>query len=177
MDIVLSPRYVKQDADGLRPFQRQALEAIRKSDAQLIFVEAPVGAGKSYIIRSLLGMREFERRPLILTYPTKILMEAQVAALEAELGRDKIGRWPDRDFVSGGANLILYNSDSLVRAVQALKFDVREGRGDLLRRLFFQLGAWAKRGAIVTSPDVLWLLYCPTSFWTGSVLFLTTQAA
>lgn len=157
--IHIGPRYVKQDTSGLRPFQREALEAIKNSAARLIFVEAPVGAGKSYIIRSLLGMREFERRPLILTYPTKILMEAQVAALESEFGIDKIGRWPDRDFISGEANLILYNSDSLVRAVKAFKINPHEGRGDLLRRLFFQLGAWAKRGAIVTSPDVLWLLY------------------
>ena len=157
--LTISPRYVKQEAGGLRPFQREALEAIKNSDARLIFVEAPVAAGKSYIIRSLLGMREFERRPLILTYPTKILMEAQVAALESEFGIDKIGRWPDRGFLEGGANLILYNSDSLVRAVMASKFNVHEGRGDLLSRLFFQLAAWAKRGAIVTSPDVLWLLY------------------
>jgi CRISPR-associated helicase Cas3 len=86
-------------------------------------------------------------------------MEAQVAALESEFGLDKIGRWPDRNFVEGEANLILYNSDSLVRAVRALKFDPAVGRGDLLGRLFFQLSAWADRGAIVTSPDVLWLLY------------------
>jgi hypothetical protein len=35
----IGPRHVKQDKDGLRPFQREALEAIRKSDARLIFVE------------------------------------------------------------------------------------------------------------------------------------------
>jgi CRISPR-associated helicase Cas3 len=86
-------------------------------------------------------------------------METQVAALESELGLDKIGRWPDRAFVEGEANLILYNSDSLVRAVRALNLDPAVGRGDLLGRLFFQLSAWADRGAIVTSPDVLWLLY------------------
>ena len=49
----ISPRYVKQDADGLRPFQRQALEAIKGSDVRLIFIEAPVGAGKSYFIKNL----------------------------------------------------------------------------------------------------------------------------
>lgn len=156
---MIDPRYVQQGRDGLRPFQRRALDAIRSSTARMIFVEAPVGAGKSFIIRSLLGMKEFKRRPLILTYPTKILMEAQVAALEEEFGKDKIGRWPDRGFVEGGANLILYNSDSLVRAVRSLNFDPAAGRGDLLGRLFFQLSAWADRGAIVTSPDVLWLLY------------------
>ncbi len=155
----IKPRYVKQNKAGLRPFQQNALEAIKNSEARLIFIEAPVGAGKSYIIRTLLGMKEFERRPLILTYPTKILMETQVAALEAEMGEDKLGVWPKRNFIADAANLILYNSDSLVRAVQMLKLDPRQGRGDLLKRLFFQLAAWAKRGAIVTSPDVLWLLY------------------
>ncbi len=157
--MLIAPRYVRQDGDGLRPFQRRTLDAIRNSTARIIFVEAPVGAGKSFIIRSLLGMKEFKRRSLILTYPTKILMEAQVAALESEFGSEKIGRWPDRGFVEGEANLILYNSDSLVRAVRALNFDPAAGRGDLLGRLFFQLSAWADRGAIVTSPDVLWLLY------------------
>lgn len=28
--IKISPRYVKQDENGLRPFQREALEAIKK---------------------------------------------------------------------------------------------------------------------------------------------------
>jgi CRISPR-associated endonuclease/helicase Cas3 len=155
----IRPRFVKQDKSGLRPFQQRALEAIKDSESRLIFIEAPVGAGKSYIIRTLLNMKEFERRPLILTYPTKILMETQVAALETEMGEDNLGIWPSRKFVEGKANLILYNSDSLIRAVELSKFDPRQGRGDLLRQLFFQLAAWAKRGAIVTSPDVLWLLY------------------
>jgi hypothetical protein len=41
--LIIGPRYVKQDTSGLRPFQREALEAIKNSDARLIFVEAPVG--------------------------------------------------------------------------------------------------------------------------------------
>jgi hypothetical protein len=65
--ICIGPRYVSRDKDGLRPFQRQALEAIRNSDARLIFacpepfdktpdrrsrsVEAPVGAVKLGVMK------------------------------------------------------------------------------------------------------------------------------
>jgi len=39
--------YIKEE-NGLRPFQRETLEAIKNSSAKLIFVEAPVGSGKDY---------------------------------------------------------------------------------------------------------------------------------
>ena len=45
MKIQIEPRYVKQK-DEIRPFQRETIEAIKNSDARLIFVEVPVGLGK-----------------------------------------------------------------------------------------------------------------------------------
>jgi hypothetical protein len=39
ISINIGPRYMKQDRDGLRPFQREALEAVRNSEAKLIFVK------------------------------------------------------------------------------------------------------------------------------------------
>ena len=50
ISLKIGPRFIKQDKDGYRPFQRGTLEVIKNSDAKLIFVEAPVGSGKSYII-------------------------------------------------------------------------------------------------------------------------------
>jgi superfamily II DNA or RNA helicase len=44
MNLQTKPRWVREEG-GLRPFQRQTLEAI-KGSAKLIEVEAPVGAGK-----------------------------------------------------------------------------------------------------------------------------------
>jgi len=52
--IHIEPRYVKEeDWNGrkIRPFQREALEAIKRPDTRIIFIEVPVRSGKSYIIR------------------------------------------------------------------------------------------------------------------------------
>ena len=46
--IHLQSRYVRQDAEGLRPFQREALEASRDPDVRLVFVEEPVDVGRKY---------------------------------------------------------------------------------------------------------------------------------
>jgi len=42
LDLKIAPRFVKQDKDGLRPFQKEALDAIKNSTARLIFLVAPV---------------------------------------------------------------------------------------------------------------------------------------
>lgn len=155
----IGPRFVKQDKDGFRPFQRQTLDAIKNSDAKLIFVEAPVGSGKSYIIRKLLELSEFERKPLVFTYPTKILMESQIGSLEKEIGKEKVGIWPYSDFISKGINLFLYSSDSLLYAIRQKKLGSIDSRGKLIERLFFDLQWHSKKGGVITSPDVLFLLY------------------
>ncbi len=77
--ITLEPRFVRQK-DGLRPFQKAAIGALANNQARLVFLEAPVGVGKSHLLRLLVeGPLD---RPLILTFPTKILMQAQVGLLK-----------------------------------------------------------------------------------------------
>jgi CRISPR-associated helicase Cas3 len=159
MNIKIGPRFIKQDKDGFRPFQSQTLEAIRNSDAKLVFVEAPVGAGKSHLIRKLLEVREFERKPLIFTYPTKILMESQIGSIGKEIVEEKLGIWPYSNFVSNGINLFLYSTDSLLYAIRQKKIKLPINRGRLLENLFFDLQWYAKQGGIITSPDALFLLY------------------
>lgn len=48
--IKINPRYVKEE-NGLRPFQRETLEAIKDSDVKLIFVEAPMGDVSNHLSR------------------------------------------------------------------------------------------------------------------------------
>ena len=93
----VSPRAAKVDND-LHPFQRQVLDALADSRVRIVRAEAPVGSGKSRVIRGLLE-QQGDGRTLVLTYPTKILMDAQVGALRNELaesGRD-VCVWPDPD--------------------------------------------------------------------------------
>ncbi len=165
INLKIGPRFVRQDQDGFRPFQRQTLEAIKNSDARLIFVEAPVGSGKSYIIRNLSQDEHFQRKPIVLTYPTKILMDAQVESMRSELkknGKD-IAVWPeDKNFpVTGdGVNMLKYSSDSLIHYFKEhpSAFDSFKNRGDLIKGGLFSLG-YGKHQVFVTTPDVLWLMY------------------
>jgi len=157
--INLKPRFVKRTSEGLRPFQKQIMEAIKDSDAKLIFLEAPVGSGKSYVVRKLLESTFFERKPLVFTYPTKILMETQIKALENEIGSGRLGIWPYSNFISDGVNVFLYSSDSLLHVLQTKPDDLNKSRGELLNRLFFGLQFYSKKGGVITSPDVLFLLY------------------
>ena len=89
--IVIHPRTVKQK-DGFRPFQKQTLEAL-KSQSKLILVEAPVGAGKSHIIYQMLQDNQISKHPIILTYPTKILIQSQINFLKNK--KFNIKHWPD----------------------------------------------------------------------------------
>jgi superfamily II DNA or RNA helicase len=77
--ISVMPRFVKGQ-NGLRPFQKDILNALQ-SQFKLIIVEAPVGAGKSYIIRKLIEDDRLSGFPIILTYPTKILMNVQIGQM------------------------------------------------------------------------------------------------
>jgi len=151
----LSPRYVKQKG-SLRPFQEETIKAIKESQERLIFVEAPVGSGKSHIFPTLLNDPFFERRPLIFTYPTKILMEAQIGSMKRSTPNLSI--YPPDDFSPQGINLFFYSSSSLVRILKEQGLNSQINRGELLNNLFRNLGLYGKRSAIVTSPDVLFLM-------------------
>jgi CRISPR-associated helicase Cas3 len=157
----VSPRAATVEND-LHPFQRQVLDALADDSVRIVRAEAPVGSGKSRVIRRLLE-RPNDGRILVLTYPTKILMDAQVGALRSELtecGRD-VCVWPDpdRDFRHGAINLINYSTDSLVKLLRQMGPEATVGkRGDLLERLFFAQECFGHERAVVTTPDVLHLI-------------------
>jgi CRISPR-associated helicase Cas3 len=152
--ISVLPRYVKEE-NRLRPFQKTTLDAI-KSEAKLVIVEAPVGSGKSYIIRRIVEDNSLSGYPIILTYPTKILMNAQINAIKKEFS--KIRHWPDEPDISGELTLFEYSADSLIRYIKAhpdiIKLDKSEIIGQVLRSHQFS----SRRNIMVTTPDVLHLI-------------------
>lgn len=161
----IGPRYVKQDADGLRPFQRQALEAIKNSEARLIFIEAPVGSGKSHIIRRLFEEDHLANKAIVLTYPTRILMRAQLESLQMEYS--KLAIWPPLEtstwdgkcpFSNDTVNIVHYSTSSLVELLRKQGADLNLDRGRLLRKAFDTQDWSSPRKGLVTSPDVLHLM-------------------
>ena len=156
MEIMVDPRYVK--AGKYRPFQKETLDSL-KSNAKVVKVEAPVGAGKSHIIRNLLDDEYFQDRNIILTYPTKILMDAQVESIRNEF--EGVSIWPDdADFPGENINVFKYSLDSLSYFFQnnPNNFNFFENRGELLKNGIFNL-RYGKKCIFVTTPDVLWLIY------------------
>lgn len=162
LKIQVAGRYVIQN-EGLRPFQKETLDLIKNSKSKLIFVEAPVGSGKSYIIRNLIQDQLFKRNPIILTYPTKILMDSQVEAIKKEF--DKVSVWPDNRSTfplesKGSINILKYSTDSMVRYMkeEPTALNAFKNRGKLIGTGLFEL-TYGEYQAFVTTPDVLWLIY------------------
>ena len=160
--IKIAERYVIQ-REGLRPFQRETLEVIKNSITKVIFVEAPVGSGKSYIIRNLIQNDHFQRKPIILTYPTKILMDSQVETIKKEF--DNVAVWPDDRSTfplesKGGINILKYSTDSIIKYMKEKPdaFDSFKNRGKLIGAGLFEL-SYGEHQVFVTTPDVLWLIY------------------
>ena len=157
INIKILPRYVKENS-GWRPFQLQILEAIKNDNINLIIVEAPVGSGKTFVMRKLLEQKIFERNPIVFLYPTKILMEAQIGSIQREL-KNNVKIWPDEEFDEPyKINLFLYSTDSLVKYMKKNNLDKIKDKGKLLYRVFTDIQWQSKNGAIITSPDVLYLL-------------------
>ncbi|MEW6601548.1 MAG: DEAD/DEAH box helicase [Nitrospirota bacterium] len=144
-------RTVKEE-EGLRPFQKETLRALQ-SDARLIMVEAPVGAGKSFIIRRIIEDEHLSGRPIILTYPTKILMNAQVSALKKEV--KNIRHWPDEKEVAGEITLFEYSSDALVRYLKRHPDIIRLDKSELIHHVLRSHQFSSPRNIIITTPDVL----------------------
>lgn len=153
--ISILPRTVKEQGD-LRPFQKSALDAVCTGKANLIFVEAPVGAGKSFIVRRIVEDESLSGHPIILTYPTKCLMEAQIAALKREFPR--INHWPDEPECNSELTLFEYSTDALIRYLkehpEVPRIDKSEIIGQILRSHQFL----SRRNIFVTTPDVLHLI-------------------
>ncbi len=154
--IGVEPRFVKQDGN-LRIFQKESLKAIKESKERIILVEAPVGSGKSHVIRRVILDEFFKEKPIILTYPTKILMKAQVGAMRKEL--EKTAVWPDESFIRGGINIFNYSSSSLISYIQknVKNYESLE-KWEILDKIIVQQALFSKKRVIVTSPDVLHIL-------------------
>jgi len=152
--LLITNRTVKEK-DGLRPFQKHTLQSLR-SNACLIMVEAPVGAGKSYIIRRIVEEEHLSGRPIILTYPTKILMNAQVNALKREF--NSITHWPDEPEISGKITLFEYSSDALIRYLKNHPEILNLDKSELIHNVLKSHQFSSARNIIVTTPDVLHII-------------------
>lgn len=160
--ISVLPRTVKEPY-GLRPFQKSTLEAI-SSEAKIIIVEAPVGSGKSHIVRRIVEDDRLSGYPVILTYPTKILMNAQVNTLKKEF--HKIRHWPDDPDISGNLTLFEYSTDALIRYIRNHQEIIRLDKSEIIGQVLRSHQFLAKRNIIVTTPDVLHLIR--KGFYRGS---------
>ncbi|MHB9053372.1 MAG: type I-D CRISPR-associated helicase Cas3' [Thermoleophilia bacterium] len=148
-------RSVKQDPDGRRPFQTQTIGALL-GPARVITVEAPVGSGKSYIIRQLAENEGLAGRPLILTYPTKILMDAQVNCIKKDY--HQVRHWPDEAEQAADITLFEYSTSALVRYLEKHPNLARLDKSQLIANILLSHQLYARRNIFVTTPDVLHLI-------------------
>ncbi|MDD5089732.1 MAG: type I-D CRISPR-associated helicase Cas3' [Candidatus Wallbacteria bacterium] len=149
-------RSVKYDQERRRIFQAQALKAVESSPSKFILVEAPVGAGKSYIFRKVLTAWN---GPVVLTYPTKLLMNQQLRDLRTDYPGAAV--WPDeiRSPEGDAPTIFHYSTDSMVRYLKHADVDQRLNRSELLDEVFNKFRNASRRNIFLTTPDVLHLLY------------------
>lgn len=140
----------------LHRFQEQLIEALLDPAVGLIKLEAPVGVGKTTAIRKAL---EYCECPIIATFPTTILVRTQAAKIaEGAL----VYHWPKELYASGKAydfSLIEYTSQSLLDLARISGCNLSGSRGELLGRLFNLSPIISGKRIILTTPDVLWLIY------------------
>lgn len=152
----IQARRAPWDEGKMHPFQRQTLYAVSKEESQIIIVEAPVGAGKSRIVRDI-ATNMHRTEPVILTYPTKILMETQLASLKEEAKTLTV--WPDDQPKSGSIQAFNYSTDALVRFMRRHNMTVPPDRSSLWQKVLFTHEGMGLPFLMVTTPDVLWLLF------------------
>ncbi len=150
----ITGRTVKS-VNGIRPFQREVFSAL-EDQYRLITVEAPVGSGKSYIIRNVVDTSNFSDRPVLLTYPTKILMQAQVRELKKQY--PKIKHWPNDPEEYGEVTLFEYSTDALVRHLKKNPELQRLDRSEIISNTLLSHQFCSRKNLIVTTPDVLHLI-------------------
>lgn len=174
MNLTIEKRTVKE-INGIRPFQRSTLDALN-SKAQIIIVDAPVGSGKSHIVRQVI---DHWNGAVILTYPTKILMDSQRSALKHDFPDSII--WPYDSGIpkSNSQSIFYYSSDSLINYLKEQKVDYNLDRSELIDRILHQHFFATSKNIFLTSPDVLHILYNLkgyrgskrlASFFTGSIV-------
>ena len=151
--ISIMPRTIKE-LKGLRPFQKETIDTLR-SDAQFIIVEAPVGSGKSHIVRQV---ADNWHGAVVLTYPTRILMDSQRWTLKSEFPGSTM--WPEETGVSqnNAPTIFYYSTDALVSFLKKQKKDYRLDRSELFDTVLHQQFWASRKNIMVTSPDVLHLL-------------------
>jgi CRISPR-associated helicase Cas3 len=151
--ITILPRTVKEQ-NGLRPFQKETLDALQ-SNARLIIVEAPVGSGKSHIVRQI---TDNWHGAVVLTYPTKILMDSQRWALKNDFPGSIM--WPEETGIPqhNAPTIFYYSTDALISYIKQQKKDYRIDKSELLDTVLHQQFWASNRNIMVTSPDVLHLL-------------------
>jgi CRISPR-associated helicase Cas3 len=151
--ISVLPRTVKEK-NGLRPFQKATLDALQ-STARLIIVEAPVGSGKSHIVRQI---TDKWNGAVVLTYPTKILMDSQRWALKNDFPGSIM--WPEETGIpqNNAPTIFYYSTDALISFIKQQKKDYRIDKSELLDTVLHQQFWASNRNIMVTSPDVLHLL-------------------
>ncbi len=151
--ISIMPRTIKE-LNGLRPFQKETINALSGS-ARVIIVEAPVGSGKSHIVRQI---ADNWHGAVVLTYPTKILMDSQRWTLKGDFPGSVM--WPEETGIpqNNAPTIFYYSTDALVSFLKQQKKDYRLDRSELLDTVLHQQFWSSKRNIMVTSPDVLHLL-------------------
>lgn len=152
--LTIDKRTVKE-MNGLRVFQKKVLESIT-SDKKLIIAEAPVSAGKSFIVRKMIIDDRISRFPVILTFPTKILMDAQIESLKTEL--TPVKHWPNEADIKGRYTIFEYSSDALFRFLKRNPEIFNLNKSEIIYSVLKNQMYSAKNNIIVTTPDVLHLI-------------------
>ncbi|MBC7248084.1 MAG: type I-D CRISPR-associated helicase Cas3' [Actinobacteria bacterium] len=141
----------------LHPFQIDLIEALRDPEVGMIKVEAPVGVGKTTAIRKAL---QYCNAPVIATFPTTILVNAQSASISRG---ESVYHWPydtkphDRKYDLFVAE---YTSRSLFDLAMRNYGEVSKlARGEILSRIFCLAPFIGGKNIVLTTPDVLWLIY------------------
>ncbi|MCL0071142.1 type I-D CRISPR-associated helicase Cas3' [Thermodesulfovibrionales bacterium] len=153
MSLLVAQRTVKE-IDGVRPFQKATLDAL-DSKAQIIIVDAPVGAGKSHIVRQAIDRWQ---GAVVLTYPTKILMDAQRSAIKSDFPDSII--WPYETGIpkNNAPTIFYYSSDALVAFIKQQNMDYCLDRSELIDTILHQHFFASRKNILLSSPDVLHLL-------------------
>jgi len=143
------------EVDGIRPFQKATLDALETS-AKIIMVEAPVGSGKSHIVRQAV---ERWNGPVVLTYPTKLLMDNQMTALKQDFPNSVM--WPYESGIpkNNSPTIFNYSSDTLIAFLKRQNADYRLDKSELLDKVLHQHLFSSRKNILLTSPDVLHILF------------------
>ncbi len=153
MNLSIAGRTVRE-INRIRPFQQATLDALN-AQAQITIVEAPVGAGKSHIVRQIVDRYH---GAVVLTYPTKILMDAQRSAIKNDFPDSII--WPFETGVpqNHAPTIFYYSTDSLITFLKKQRIDYRLDRSELIDMVLHQQFWASRKNILLTSPDVLHLL-------------------